>query len=275
VGLRLNAIGDSDAASALARCEEDIARWEEAGPNPEDRRVAASAPRYYEVLADLYFKAGTLAYQQQRPREHVHHYLYFAGLRSVEELEQRGNPIETTNRDFYRMIDRVLGIVACFCPYDLRPRLAALHESRYHWPHDPKWTFQPGQREQPRLLHGYYRLEYMRAALETLTTGRVNVVRVQALIRELDSDDRHVGERVEASLCYWALMAVADRNAGFLDQTLAKLLELHRGEAQGGRYKSRNEGLMCMNAMFLARMAREQAMPVTVLSDYLPLAFIG
>jgi len=275
VGLRLNAISDHDAASALARCESDIARWEEVGPNPDDRRVPAAAPRYYEVLADLYFKAGTLAYQQQRPLEHVQHYLHFAGIRSVEELEHSGDPIESTNRDFYRMIDRVLGIVACFCPYAVRQRLAALHESRYHWPHDPKWTFQPGQREHPRLMHGYYRLEYMRAAFEALTTGRVNVVRVQALIRELDADDRHVGERVEASLCYWALMGIADRNAGFFDQTLAKLLELHRGEAQGGRYKTRNEGLLCVNALLLARMAREQAMPVSFISDYLPLALIG
>ena len=275
MSLRLNATSDQDAAAALERCEQDIGKWEEAGPDDSQRRVAAAAPRYYEILADLYFKAGTLCYQQQRPLEHVQHYLHFAGVRAVEELERRDNPLASTNRDFYRMVDRVLGLVACFCPYELRTRLGAVHESRYHWPHDPKWTFQPGQREVPRLLHGFYRLEYMRAALETLVTGKVNVVRVQALIRELDNDDRHVAERVEASLCYWGLMAVADRNAGFLDQTLSKLLDLHRGEAQNGRYKTRSEGLLCMNAMFLARMAREQSMPVSVLSDYLPLALIG
>lgn len=275
MGLRLNAISDQDASAALARAEEDLGKWEEAGPDESQRRVEAAAPRYYEVLADLYFKAGTLAHQQQRPVEHVQHYLHFAGLRSMEELERRGNPTASTNRDFYRMVDRVLGLIACFCPYELRPRLGALHESRYHWPHDPKWTFQPGQREKPRLLHGYYRLEYMRSALETLVTGKVNVVRVQALIRELENDERRVAERVEASHCYWGLMAVADRNAGFLDQTLDKLLALHRSEAQGGRYKTKNEGLLCMNAMFLARMAREQSMQVSVISDYLPLPLIG
>ena len=275
MGLRLNDMSDSDAASALARAEEDIARLEQAGPDASDRRVQAAAPRYYELLSDLYFKAGMLAHQQQRPANHIQHYLHFAAVRAVEEMEQRGIPSASSNRDFYSLIDRIFGCVACFGSMDLRPRLGALHESRYHWPHDPKWTFVAGSRELPRLLHGYYRLEYMRTAVEALATGKVNVVRVQAMIRELENDDRRVGERVEASLCYWALMAVSDRNAGFLDQTLGKLVQLHRGEATGGRYRNKVEGLMCMNAMFLGRLAREQGMPVQLISDYLPVELLG
>jgi len=275
MGLRLNDISDGDAAAMLQRCEQEIERFEASGPDPGQRRVEAAAPRYYEVLADAYFKAGVLSYQQQKPIEHVMHYLHFAGVRAVEELEQRGDPTTSTNRDFYQMIERVLGVVACFCPAEYRQRLGVLHESRYHWPHDPKWTFQRGSREHPRLLHGYYRLHYMRAAIETLTTGQVNVPRVQALIRELEAEDKHVPEGEEAKQCYWALMAIADQNPGFFHQRLEQLTLAHRGAATTGRLRTRPEGLLFVNGLFLARLARERAMPVSLLSDHLPLRLIG
>jgi len=275
VGLRLNAISDRDAAEALARCEDEIARLEEAGAEGSQRRVPAEAPRYYELLAEAYFKAGALSYQQQRPVEHVIHYLHFAGMRSVEMLEQRLDPTVASNRDYYFMIERILGIVACSCPAEVRARLAAVHESRYHWPHDPKWTFQPGSREQPRLLHGYYRIHYMRACVELLATGQVNVPLVQSMIRELDHEDRHIAEREEASQCYWALMAIADQNPGFFEQRMQTLETQFRGLAENGRLRTRHEGLLWVNGLFLARMAREQSMPVRTRSDYLPLSLIG
>lgn len=276
MGLNLNDITDAEAAESLARCERDIARWEESGPDEDQRRVETEAPRYYEVLADLYFKAGALAHQQERPRHHVQHYLHFAGVRGVEELEHRRDPGESTYRDYYKLLDRLLGSVACFCPMELRARVGALHESRYHWPHDPKWKFVAGQREIPRISKGFfYRLEYMRAAIEALSTGAVNVVRVQALIRELDNDDRQIAERIEAGSCYWALMAIADRNHGFFNQTVSRILELHRSEAQRGRYRQAPEGLLCMNALLLGRLAREADMQVSVYSDYMPVALLG
>ncbi len=275
MGLRLNAISDTDAAAALDRAEREIARLEEAGPDESQRRVASAAPRYYELLAEAYFRAGTLCYQQQRPIEHVAHYLHFAGVRMVEELERRGDPTESTNRDFYSMIERNLGLVACFCPHEYRQRLSSIHESRYHWPHDPKWTFQPSSREQPRLLHSYYRLHYMRAAVEALATGTVNVALVQGFIRELDAEDRHIPEREEAIQGYWALMAIADGNSGFFHQRLESLALAHGALASTGRLRTRPEGLLFFNGLLLGRLAREREMSVSLRSAFVPLSLIG
>ena len=54
MGLRLNDMTDQDAALALPRAEEDIARWEEAGPNDDDRRVEAGALVALELLARVF-----------------------------------------------------------------------------------------------------------------------------------------------------------------------------------------------------------------------------
>jgi hypothetical protein len=185
-------------------------------------------------------------------------------------MEKRAQPNQSTNRNFYDLTERVLGCVVGFCDTSWRTRLSALPEWSYHWPHDPKWEFIPGSREEPRLRHGYYRLAYLRLCIDFLSTGRFNVPLIQAFIRELDNDPGTKDDRVEAHNCLWALMGLADQNAGFFDQTLKKLSDLHGGLASSGRYQTACEGLIFMNGVFLRSIAFQQGMPVQTFSPYLP-----
>src|SRR5262245_17872240 len=68
---------------------------------------------------------------------------------------------------------------------------------------------------------------------------------------------------------YRCMLAIEEKDDATFNSELEVLLSLHARSAQTGAFRSANEGLISMHAVWLATMAREKGLAVKVESAFL------
>lgn len=105
-----------------------------------------------------------------------------------------------------------------------------------------------------------------------------------SLMELLSPSDRDISKLIEGVLRRqtWkltyaighVLQAIVKGDANELNSNLVNLLRVHDGMAKRGNLRATAEGLICMQAMSLAYVARKYDLPVRVENEYMPLNYL-
>jgi len=222
-------------------------------------------------LADKYFDLAMSGYQAIGASSAVINNLQNCGLAYLHFYASEELP---DSRDVLVVYYRALPCVVCFCDEASLSDFLELEEWRYCWPpidaNPSEWHIVSELNIQSNVRR------YVREVLKFLSTGRVDEAACAELNSHLQSgpgiDKMSIAK--ELSLGLLALQAIHHQQTEELRHHLLNLIKSHQQRASRGQLRGDNNGIVAMQALMLATIAKQRGMSLGLDEDYPPIQLI-
>jgi hypothetical protein len=250
--LKLNEASES--RDILAKSFQEAKTWMDSIP-PADSSDREREDHYFYTGTSLYV-AGAEAYRFEFEAEKVRELMRKAAGQFLLMHGIRPMPIETDQRNPWLFL-KTVGLIVCFCKPTYRKGLANVERWKYSFP------------ENPALAQA---VDYLQLLTEFVSSNQVNLDQLNQIKSRCqlgEVDQAFVLPQLEG------LDRIARRNEQNWLTALTSLLRYHEQQCWSGDYKLSPDGYLCLPAMMLAQLGRENRLQCNLSSLYLPLQLLG